>query len=445
MNIVKEDLKDLTSLLKVTVDEADYKGSVEKELHNYKKRANIPGFRPGMVPMGIINKMYRKGVVAEQTYKIASEACFNYLKDNQIDYIGDILPSDKQTSFDFENNTSHEFIFEFAAAPKVDINLSNADKVTKHVIKIDNKMRESYRTNFLRRFGRLVDVDVVEKEEALSVTLDSEAMQVEDAYVGLVSMDDNERKPFIGKKVGDTMKVDITKLYKTPSQRASILSVKESELETIDPNFNLTITKIRKFAEPEMNDEFFKMAFPDGAITDEKALAKYIDEQISAELSVESGYMLKADIRDLLLKKADLPMPSEFLKRWLFTINEGKFSMEDIEKDFSSFEDMMRWNIIRGHYAQLLELKIEPEDAMAEAKAMAKAQFAQYGMSSVADDMLENYAKSILENKEEARRIYEKIMDSKVIDGVAETLKIAEKSVSVDEYGKLVEARGNKK
>lgn len=440
MNVVRENLQDLTTLLKVTVGEADYNEAVDKALRTYKRKANIPGFRPGMVPMGVINKMYRKGVVAEEAYRIASRAAFDYLEKEKLDIVGDMIPSEQQKPLDFDNGTEYEFAFEVGLAPEVAIRLGKEDKVTKYTIKIDDKMREGYRSNFLRRFGKLVDVEVVEKDEALNVTLDQEAMQIEEAYVGLIGMSDEERAPFIGKKVGDTMDVDINELYKTPSQRASILSVQEEELDAIDPKFKLTITKIRKFAEPELDEEFFKMAFPDGKVASKADFDKYIDDQIAVDLERESEYMFTLDMHKFLLDKAaDMVLPAEFLKRWLFTINEGKFSMEDIERDFPQFLQMMKWNIIQRHYTREMKLEVTPEEATAEAKAMAMSQFAYYGMNQVSDEMLENYAQSILGNKEENRKIYEKLFERKVVDAVAPLITVSAKKISADDFGKLVE------
>ena len=340
MNIVREQREQNTSLVKVTVGEQDYGEAVEKSLRDYKRKANIPGFRPGMVPMGLVKKMYGKGVLAEQSYRLASNAVFEYLRKEKIDYLGDVIPSDEQGGFDFENGTEFEFVFEIGEAPKIDLALSDKDKLTYYKIKVDKKMRDDYRANFLRRFGRLVDAEEVTSDEALNVTLDNGDMRVEDAYVGLISMSEEERKPFIGKRTGYKTTVDVNELYKTPSQRAAVLHVKESELEGIKPEFTLEITKIRRFAEPELNEEFFKMAFPAGDVKSAAEFDAYVDDRISKELGRESDYLFTLQLRDYLLKKADLPMPEAFLKRWLYTINEGKFTMEEIERDFAQFLKM---------------------------------------------------------------------------------------------------------
>ena len=212
MEIKRTQKEEQTSLISVKVGEKDYGEAVEKSLRDYRRKANIPGFRPGMVPMGIIKKMYGKGVVAEQSYRTASNAVFEYLQKENIDYLGDVIPAEEQGAFDFDNDTEFEYMFEIGEAPKIDLALSAKDKVTYHRIKIDKQMHDNYRSNFLRRYGRLVDVEKVADDEALTVTLDNGELRVEDAYVGLISMNDEERKPFKGKKVGAKMKVDINEL-----------------------------------------------------------------------------------------------------------------------------------------------------------------------------------------------------------------------------------------
>ena len=437
MNITKVEKEQGAALIKIVVGEADYSEAVEKTLREYKRKANIPGFRQGMVPMGVIKKMHGKGVVAEESYRMASKAAFDYLQKENIDYIGDIIPAEEQGAFDFDNNTEHEFVFEYAAAPKYEVALSAKDKITYHKIKIDKKMHESFLDNYLRRYGSLKDVEKVKKDEALNVTLDNGELRVEEAYVGLISMSDEERKPFIGKKVGYKTEVNINELYKSEKQRASILGVKEAELEGINPNFSLEITKIRQFANPELNEEFFKMAFPEGNVTNEKELDAYIDAQIEAELKRECDYMFTFAVRDFLIEKANLAMPVEFLKRWLYTINEGKFTMEDIEKDFDPFLKMFTWNYIQRQVITAEKISVSADEAKAEAKVLAAAQFAQYGMPNAPEEMLENFSKNILDNKEQNQKLYEKLYEQKVVESVKAKVKVTEKAISAEEFAEL--------
>ncbi len=440
MEITREQREQGTSLLKVVVSEKDYGEAVDKMLREYKRKANIPGFRPGMVPMGVVRKMYGKGAVAEQSYRTASNAVFEYLQKEGIDYVGDVIPSDEQGDFDFDNNTEHEFLFEIGEAPEVKLDLSDKDKLTYNKIAVDAKMHDAYKDNYLRRYGRLVDVDEVKNDEALTVVLDNGDIRIEDAYVGLISMSDEERKPFIGKKTGEKMDVNVNELYKTASQRAAILQVKEDELEGINPQFTMEIKQIRQFANPELNEEFFKMAFPAGNVASEAELDSFVDAEIEKELGRESDYLFTINVRDFLMEKAALQMPAEFLKRWLYVINEGKFTKEDIEKDFDGFVKMFTWNYIQKHIIKEADLGVSAEEAEAEAKEFAKAQFAQYGMPSAPDEMVAGFSKQILENKEQAQKIYEKLYELKVVDYVKSKVSVDVNSVSSDEFAKLAQA-----
>lgn len=440
MNITRENREGRVSVVKVTVGDSDYNEAVDKKLREYRRKANIPGFRPGMVPMGIINKTYRKGTIAEVAYKMASDAAFDYLEKEKVDFVGDMLPGDEQAPFDFDNNTEHEFIFEIGLAPLVDLELSDKDKLTRYKIKVSDEMRESYRTNFLNRFGRLIDVDQVTDDEAITGTLDNGEIKVEEGYVGLVSMNDEQRKPFIGKKVGDEMIVNVNEIYPSPSQRSSVLGIKENELDTINPEFKLTVKQVRKFAGPEFNEEFFRTAFADGSVTDEKGLEEYIDDRIGADLARETDYVFTAGMRNYLIDKANLAMPEEFLKKWLYTVNEGKFSREDIEKEFPAFIKMMKWNLVQKSLADRFAIKVEQEDMLAEAKAYASAQFAQYGMAGVDDETLTKYSHSILGNKEEANKILDRLYEKKIVEAVTPLVKISNKSVTPEELGKIFEA-----
>ncbi|MBR5866028.1 MAG: trigger factor [Alistipes sp.] len=439
MNITREQREGGLSILKVVVNEADYGQAVEKQLRDYKRKANVPGFRPGMVPMGIVKKMYGKHIVAEQSYHLASNSVFEYLQKENIDYVGDVIPSEEQGEFDFENKTEFEFVFEIGEAPKIELELSAKDKITYNKIKVDKKMHDEFRSNYLRRYGRLVEVEKVEKDEALNVTLDNGDIRIEEAYVGLISMTDEERAAWIGKEVGYKTTVNINELYKKPEQRAAILSVKEEELESIKAEFELEITKIRRFADPELNEEFFKMAFPAGNVNSEEELDKFIDEEIERELKRECDFMFVNQMRKFIIEKAGLQMPEEFLKRWLYVINEGKFSREEIEKDFPAFINMFTWNYLQKHFITEGEIKVTPEEAKAEAMSFAQMQFAQYGMPSAPADMLEGFAKQIMDNKEQLQKIYEKLFEEKVVEYLRGKVKVTEKAVSADDFAKLAQ------
>ncbi|MBR6831565.1 MAG: trigger factor [Tidjanibacter sp.] len=444
MNIVRENRENQLAIVKVTVAEPDYIEEVNKKLHEYKRKANMPGFRPGMVPMSIINKLYRKGAIAEAAYKAASDACFKYIEDEKIDYMGDVMPSDEQGGFDFDNNTEHEFVFELGLAPEINVELSADDKITRYKIKADDDMRDSFRQNFLNRFGMMKDVESIEKDEALTVTLDNGEMKVEEAYVGLVSMTDEQKAPFIGKKKGDQMIVDINELYKNKAQRSAILKLKDAELDAVKPEFNLTIDSIRKFALPDLNEDFFKIAFPEGDVTDEAGFEKFIDERLAEELAKESENIFGGDVKKYLMEKVNPTLPEEFLKRWLVAINEGKYTAEQVEHDFPAFAEMMKWSVIQKYFITKLDIKIDNDDMLAEAKKLAGMQLAQYGIQSPAEDMLTDFANRMLGSKEEANRILQMVYDNKIVAAVTPMMKVSSKSVTIEQLKKIFEKNAAK-
>ncbi len=436
MQVVKENIGNLNEIIKITVSASDYSEVVEKSLKDYKKKANIPGFRPGMVPMSMIKKMYLKGVTADETYKMASQECYKYLTDNKIEVLGDPLPAETQPELNFEAQGDLEFHFEIGVSPEINFDLENT-KITKYSIKLEDDMLDSYKKNYLQRFGQLVEVPEVTADEAITCTLKQGETEIKDAYVGLISMSEEERAPFIGKKVGDVMEVNVNDLYKTPSQRAAILKLKEEELETINPEFTLTVDMIRKFEIPALTEEIIAQAFPNGDIKTVEEFEKFAKEEVEKSLENESKYKLALDIRKKLIEDAKIELPDTFLKKWIFAMNEGKYSNEEIEKEYPQFTEMMSWDIIKRKFVVENDMKVEHDDLIAEAKQMAKMQFIQYGMPTVEDSLLTNYANQIVNNKEEARKLYDAIYERMVVEFVEGKIKTSKKSISVKEFGEM--------
>ncbi len=429
-----------TTLISVLIEKEDYTPIVEKQLKDYRRKANIPGFRVGYAPMALIKKSYGMQTLVDTTYRMATDAAFEELKkEDGIDPIGDLMPAESQEKLDFENGENFEFVFEIGQAPALSADYTKEDKITKIVLEPTEEMVTGYTENFLRRFGKLEEVEVVAKEEALTVILDNNDMRLEDAYVGLISMSEDERAPFIGKKVGDKMSVNVNELYKDPKQRAAILSVKEEELEGINPEFELEITMIRNFVNPEVNDELLGMAFPEGDVKTSEEFEAKMAADVVRELASQVEFKWEDNVRDYTLAKADMTLPSEFLKRWLHSINEGKFTMEQIEAEFPQFEKMMKWDLVKRAVVKANGLEITQDDVMAEAKEMARMQFRQYGMASAADDMLENFAKQILENKEEARRIFDRAGEKMVISAITEKITVEESRMSVEDFSAMLQ------
>lgn len=437
MKIIKEEVAKNDLLIRVTVSEADYAEAVEKSLREYKRKANIPGFRPGMVPIGVVKKMFGRGALAEQSYRTASEAAYNYLQTEKIEILGDPIPSDQQKEMDFDTQTEFEFIFEVGQAPALDLAFTDKDKLVYPVIEPDKEMLKSARTNFLRQYGHLEEADKVTSDEALTVTLDNAELRIEEAYLGLISLSESARKPFIGKSKGFKTKVDITELYPSEQQRAAILQLKPEELAGLNPDFELEITGIRRFTEPALDEAFFKQNFPKGDVTNEKQLGAHIQAGMAADLRRESDYYFSTLIRMTVLKKAHLEMPEAFLRRWLYTINEGKFTMEQIEAEFAPFLNQFTWNFIQRRIVAEQKIAVTADDAAAEARRMAALQFAQYGMPNAPEELLADFASRLLADKERANNIYEGLYDQRVTDYFRTQFQITEKGVSTKEFAEL--------
>ncbi|MEG1897175.1 MAG: trigger factor [Mucinivorans sp.] len=438
MNVTRADQQGQTTIITVTVSGADYTEKLEKALKEQKRKAVLPGFRPGMVPMTMINKMYRKGAMADITYRLATDAAFEFIKKEEIDPIGDLMPSDSQPEIDFDAQSDFDFVFEIGLAPKINIDFSDNDKLEKIVVEPSAEMISGYRDNYLRRFGKLVDVDTVENEEAVSCTLENDEAKVDEAYVGLISMSEEDRKPFIGKKVGDQMTVNINEIYKDPKQRAAIMSIKENELQAMNPVFNLTVTKIRKFENPKLDADFFALAFADGSVKDEAGFDAMIKAQVGEELASQTEFKWLDTVRDYAVDRELITLPDAFLKSWLYQMNQGKFTMEQIEGEFEDFKRMMRWDLIKRAVAKSDKLEVSKDDATAEAKKMALAQFRQYGMASVPEDMLTNYAEQMLSKEEEAKKIYEAVGEKKVIAAIAAKVAVSDKMMTVEEFSEMM-------
>ncbi len=437
MQVVRENIGNLNEIIKITVEAADYTQNVEKALKDYKKKANVPGFRPGMVPMGIIKKMYLKGVTADETYKMASQECYKYLTDNKIEILGDPLPSETQPELDFEQQGNLEFHFEIGVSPEINIDLSSVE-VTNNQIGLEADMVDGYKKNYLQRFGKLVDVAEVTETEAITGTLTQGEETIEEAYVGLISMSDEQRAPYIGKKVGDVMEVNVNELYTSEQQRATILKKDVAELADINPNYTLTITQIRQFELPEVTEELLAEAFPNSDIKTPEQFDTFANEEVQKQLDNESKHLLAVTIRRKLIELAGFQLPDTFLKKWIYAMNEGKYSNEEIENEYAQFTEMMSWDIIKRHYVVANDMKVERDDLIEEAKQMAKMQFIQYGMPTIEDSLLVNYANQIISNKDEARKLYDAIYERMCVEFIESKIKVENKTVTVKEFGELI-------
>jgi trigger factor len=449
MNISRENIDNLNAVLKIKISREDYAGKVESVLKDYRKKANIKGFRPGMVPIGLIKKMYGTAVKIDEINKAVSENIHKYLKDEKIEILGDPLPKpDEQERFDFDNQEEFNFAFEVGLAPAVEIAISKKDKVNFYEITIDEKMKNDYLSNYTRRYGEFIKAEVSEEKDTLKgriETLDQygnvnpEGFLTKESTLAIDIIKDEEiKKTFLGKKDNEYIDFNIRKAFPNDNEIAGLLKKKKEEVEGLEATFRFTISEISRFQNAEIGQELFNRIYGEGVINSEEEFLKKIEEEIADNLKKESDFKVKQDIKKIIIEKTDLQLPEEFLKKWLLKVND-KTTEDQIDKEFDSFRHDLKWQLIRNKVAKDNEMKITEEELQKEAENITRYQFRQYGLFYATDEQISNYAKETLKRKDDAKRIADKILEDKVLDNLKEVVKIENKLVTAEEFNKLFE------
>jgi len=449
MNIVKEKTGDLTAVLKVNIAESDYAEKVDNVIKDYRKKARIDGFRPGKVPTGLIKKMYGTGILVEEVNKLISESLTNYIREEKLNILGEPLPAENQKTADFDTETEFEFSFDIALAPEVEVKLSKKDKVPYYDIKVDKKLLDTHIDNYARRFGEFIDVEETTDNEMLTgnfAQLDEEGnvlengIKAEDVRITIEYIKDEEiKKSFAGKKVGDIVKFDVRKAYPSDSEIASMLKIDKEVAQNITGDFQFEILKVQRFDKAEVNQELFDKAFGKDVIKSENEFKAKVTEEIKSNFVRETDYRFLIDAKEKFVQKINPDLPVEFLKRWLTVANEGKFTPEQIEEEFPKFEEDLKWQLIKDRIIKDNDIKVEEKDVLEAAKEVTAAQFAQYGLANLPDEQLEQYAQEILKKDNERRNLYEKKFEDKVVDFIKDSVKLDTKEVTVEEFQKLWE------
>jgi len=449
MNITRENIDDLNAVLKVEISKPDYEEKVETVLRDYRKKANIKGFRPGMVPIGLVKKMYGRAVQIDEINKLVTESIQKYLSDEKVEILGDPLPKlDENEKINFDTQEDFTFSFELGLTPPFEISLSKKNKVNFHEIIIDEKMKNDYLENYTRRYGDLRQAESIEDKDVIKGRIEAvdadgnpvaEGPLAEETSLGIdIIKDEDIKKLFIGKKVSETVDFDIKKAFPNDSEVAGILRKKKEEVENVSGNFRFTINEISRFHPAEVGKELFDRIYGEGVVTSEEEFMNKLEAEIALNLKRESDYKLMLDIKALALEKTEFSLPEEFLKKWLLRVNE-KTTQEQIESEFDHFRKDLKWQLIRNKIARENEVKISEEELLKEAENITRYQFQQYGLYYITDEQLTNYARETLKREEDAKRIADKILEEKVIGILKELLKIENKSVTVEEFNKLFE------
>ena len=437
MNIVKNQIDELNIQLTVTVAHDDYAEAEKKELQRCKRTAEFKGFRKGMVPMSLIQKVYGERVLGEVVNKVLSDAINNFVKENNIKMVGEALPSEDQPEIEWKSGNDFTFKFDIATTSEVNFELSKEDKVKVYEIKVSAEAKKEMKDNLLRQFGSLTDAEQAGEDDFVIVDFAQEGKTVEGSYVGVKNVEGEAKSKFLGAKVGDQFDVNVNEAFTNESDRAYMLKVKKEELASLAPEFHVTVKEVKTFAPAEENQETYDKIFGENQVHNAEEFDKAVTARLEENYKQESDYKLSKDLREYLVKKADIKLPEEFLKRWLFNINDGKFSKEEIEKEAPAFFEDFRWQMVRGYIMQKFDLKIEEKDVHEAAQAYVAYQYASYGMGNVPEAILKDSVARVLQDENTSRRIVENVEATKVIEAVKGAVTLKAEKVSVEDFRTL--------
>lgn len=449
MNITQTQIDDLNATLKVQLDKDDYATRVNDALKEYQKKAVIDGFRKGKTPFGIIRKMYGKAVLIEEINKLIGEGLTKYIQDNTLNLLGEPLPNETEgqdLNLDQEN---FEFTYDITLAPVMNVKLSKREKVPYYTIKIDDEMIDKQVESICKNSGSLEVVDVVEGTEYLKgelIELDENGkpkeggIRNEDASVSVYHMKDEEaRNAFIGAKAGSEVIFNPARAYPNKTDFAAMLGVSKEEAEKVKSDFCLIVSEIKRYVDAEVNQALFDKLYGEGAVKSVEEFRAKVKEDLGNQFKGHSEYRFSVDARDKMLKKnEDVVLPEAFLKRWMVATNR-EMTPESVEKDFDSYREEFKWQLIKTAMVKEYEIKVEDEDMKGMAREIAAAQLQQYGLYGLTNEQLDGFAVRLLEDQKQRANMYERALENKIFATVKEGVKLEEQLVTMDEFGKLFE------
>ena len=450
MKISKTSIDELNATVRLTIEKQDYEATVNEKLKEYKKKANMPGFRKGMVPAGLIKKMYGKSVLVEEVNHILGQELSKYISDEKLNILGEPLPNTEEPfKIDFDTDEEFEFVFDLGLSPEIKINFEEVEDLPYFEITVDADLVEKQIEGYINRFGENIPAEEVGEKETMIgdfVELDGDGNPKEggitpaNVQVSVQLIHDEEIKSkFIGAKVGDIVTFSPKTAFANDHEVTHLLKLKHDDVEPLNSEYNFTINKINTFIPAEVNEDLFKKVYGEG--TEVKSIEDFrvkISEELQANLKYSSEYRFLLDTKEKLVNHVGMQLPEEFLKRWLLETNK-KVTKEQIEEEFEHFRKDLQWTLIRNKLIRENEIKVNEEDIREMASEMAAMQFRQYGMFNVPAEYLENYANSILKNEEEKQRMIEKKSEDKVLTLIKDKVTVKPVQVSQKEFDDLFE------
>ena len=448
MKISFENPDKVNGLLTITVEEADYQAGVEKTLKDYRKKANYPGFRPGMVPMGLIKKQYGASAKMDAINKLIGEQIYKYMQDNKIQMLGEPLPSEKQEAQDLEKPAPYTFAFDIAVAPEFKIELNGHNKIDHYTIIVDDALIDRQVEMFTSRNGTYEKAESYEDNDMLKGDLrelDEKGNTKEDGItVEAASIlpnyikDEAQKALFNGAKLGDIITLNVSKAFENEAEIASLLKVERDRVKDIKSDFSYQITDIQRYKKHPVDQELFDSLFGKDTVKSEKEFREKIAEGLKEQLAVDADYKFILDVRAYCEKKVGkLEFPDALLKRIMLNNNKDK-GEEFVEKNYEQSIKELTWHLIKEQLVADNQIKVNDEDVLNAAKETARVQFAQYGMNNVPDEYVENYAKEILKKRENVDGLVDRAVDIKLTDALKKVVKLNEKEISLDDFNKMM-------
>lgn len=451
MNVSFQNIDKVSALLTVKLEKADYQEKVDKSLKTFRQKAQIPGFRKGMVPMSLVKKMYGKSVVAEEVNKLLSEKVYDYIKSNNVNMLGEPMPNEeKQQMIDFDTMDDFEFVFDIALAPEFKAEVSNSDKVDYYTIEVTDEMVENQVKAYTQRNGKYEQVPAYEDNDMLKgliAELDENGntkeggIQVEAAVLMPSYMKNDEQKAiFANAKVNDVLVFNPNTAYDGhDAEIASLLKIEKEAAAEVKSDFSFQVEEITRFVSGDLNQEIFDQVFGEGVVKTEEEFRAKVKESIAGQFVADSDYKFLIDARKMLMEKVGkLEFPDALLKRVMLLNNKEK-GEEFVAENYDKSVEELTWHLIKEQLVKDNEIKVEQEDVIKMAKEATKGQFAQYGMMTVPEDILENYAQEMLKKKENVDGLVGRVVEAKMAIALKAKVTLNNKTVSMEEFNKMFE------
>lgn len=441
MQITQSELKNLTATLTITIEPADYQEDVQKELKQVRQKAQMPGFRPGMVPAGLVKKMYGKGILADVLNKKVGESLQKHIEDNQLAILGEPLPNNELTpAIDMDTQDTFTFAFDIAVAPEFDAKLNGKNKLTEYEIEVTDEMVENQVKSYTERFGEYTQAEEVAEGDlvkGLCKEVDGEIVK-EGAILNPQYMKQKtQAKKFIGAKKGAVITFNPTKAFGSEVEVSSLLGITKEQATELKSDFTFEIQEITRHTAAAIDGELFAKVYGENNVKDEADFRAKVKAEIVANMAEDSKYKFGIDAKEAIMKKMEkVEFPVDFLKRWVLATNE-KMTEEQLEKDFPQMIDELKWHLAKDQLMKEFNVDVQKEDVEAYAKEVAKMQFMQYGLMHIDDQYLTSYAQEMLKQENQLRGIVERVAENKIYEALKGVAKIEKKSISHADFGKL--------